>query len=348
MPVVLFALFLPPVEQFCLAKEAVAKQSKDKNTSMRKTKIETFLRETILHANVLSRDESTKVGATFMDPDSFAEVTFGYNGIPRGIQELPERKERPLKYSFFEHAERNAIYNLARTKLEGSVALSTAPLTVGCTRALVSVGAKEVWLPHSEQQASLDTVCEALLREGGISVIRYNPENLSLSAIYEQAIKAGCTVTMKHVDKVIPYLKVLAELPALLSKDPYAQATMFLHPTTYTRLARGYSGMPRGADDSVVQRYEAPLRELWVEGSLRNAIYNLVRPELEGTIGLITATTCGECARAVAAVGVSKVYYQEPTEDFVSRWAESIGTALKILDELGVSHEAIPRDRLQN
>ena len=35
-----------------------------------------------------------------------------YNGIVRGVSDdIPERLERPTKYDFFEHAERNAVYN---------------------------------------------------------------------------------------------------------------------------------------------------------------------------------------------------------------------------------------------
>jgi dCMP deaminase len=39
----------------------------------------------------------------------------GYNGFVRGVDDdIASRHERPAKYSWIEHAERNAIYNAAR------------------------------------------------------------------------------------------------------------------------------------------------------------------------------------------------------------------------------------------
>ncbi len=40
----------------------------------------------------------------------------GYNSFPRGINDdVPERHERPEKYYWMEHAERNALYNALRS-----------------------------------------------------------------------------------------------------------------------------------------------------------------------------------------------------------------------------------------
>ena len=58
-----------------------------------------------------SKDTSTKVGAVVVGPDKEIRST-GYNGLVRGVDDnIPERMERPTKYDFFEHAERNAVYN---------------------------------------------------------------------------------------------------------------------------------------------------------------------------------------------------------------------------------------------
>ena len=62
-----------------------------------------------------SKDTSTKCGAVIVGPDKQI-VSTGFNGFPRGIDEIdPKRWERPIKYQFVEHAERNAIYNAARS-----------------------------------------------------------------------------------------------------------------------------------------------------------------------------------------------------------------------------------------
>ena len=68
-----------------------------------------------------SKDPSTKTGAVVVGPDREIRAT-GYNGLVRGVDDnKPERLERPTKYDFFEHAERNAVYNacLTGTSLKG-------------------------------------------------------------------------------------------------------------------------------------------------------------------------------------------------------------------------------------
>jgi len=56
-----------------------------------------------------SEDTSTKVGAVIVNDMNQIVVT-GYNGLPRNITYLEERLQRPEKYKWTEHAERNAIY----------------------------------------------------------------------------------------------------------------------------------------------------------------------------------------------------------------------------------------------
>jgi len=61
-----------------------------------------------------SKDRRTQIGAVIVGKDNEI-VTTGYNSFPRGINDdVEERQQRPEKYFWFEHAERNAIYNAAR------------------------------------------------------------------------------------------------------------------------------------------------------------------------------------------------------------------------------------------
>lgn len=93
-----------------------------------------------------SKDRSTKVGCVVVGPDNEI-LTTGYNGFPRGIDDnVEERHQRPLKYAWTEHAERNAIYNAARTgtRLKGSrIYLPWFPC-MDCARAIVQSGIVEV------------------------------------------------------------------------------------------------------------------------------------------------------------------------------------------------------------
>jgi dCMP deaminase len=61
-----------------------------------------------------SKDESTQIGAVIVGKDNEILST-GYNSFPRGLDDSKkERQERPEKYFWIEHAERNAVYNAAR------------------------------------------------------------------------------------------------------------------------------------------------------------------------------------------------------------------------------------------
>ncbi len=298
---------------------------------MRQDKATKFMQVARFYARTFSKDPSTKVGAVLVDPVDFTQLTQGYNGMPRGVDESkPERQERPLKYAFYEHAERNAIYNLARPQLKNSIAITTTVPSLSCARALISVGASEVFFPAPMEDSEELQVTLALFEETGVQVSYYYGEGLLPPAADE-----------RHVRKVEQYIGFAQMLPQALAKDPQASATLFLSRGDYTQLAQGYSGMPRGSNDGRQERYLGELRHMWVESSVRNAIYNCVRAQLKGSTAVVTATTCVECARALAAVGVEEVIYHEPDEGFKQRWGDSIQVALSVLDELGVKHQPL-------
>jgi len=95
-----------------------------------------------------SKDQSTQIGAVVVGLDNEVLST-GYNSFPRGLDDsIQERQERPEKYFWFEHAERNAIYNAARIGV--SLKNSTIYLTSGipcmdCARGIVNSGIKTVY-----------------------------------------------------------------------------------------------------------------------------------------------------------------------------------------------------------
>jgi dCMP deaminase len=89
----------------------------------------------------LSKD-TTKVGAVIIGA-SGEGGPWGYNGAPRGCSaDEDDRKERPEKYFWFEHAERNAIYAAARAgfSTNGTTLVVTHPPCIDCARAIVQAG----------------------------------------------------------------------------------------------------------------------------------------------------------------------------------------------------------------
>jgi dCMP deaminase len=112
---------------------------------IRKDKAKQYFKLAQVQADIFSKDPSTKVGAILLAPDSLQVLSLGYNGMPRGILETVEQRwERPIKYRYVEHAERNALYNACRhgTPIEGAIAVVTLFPCTDCTRALIQSGVK--------------------------------------------------------------------------------------------------------------------------------------------------------------------------------------------------------------
>ncbi len=96
-----------------------------------------------------SKDPSTKVGTIIVNKYN-APVSMGFNGFPRQvrdkIEEVPERYERPNKYLWIEHAERNAIYNAVRmgSSLDNcKIYLEFYPCC-DCCRGIIQSGINEI------------------------------------------------------------------------------------------------------------------------------------------------------------------------------------------------------------
>lgn len=129
-----------------------------------------------------SKDPSTKVGAVIVDPEMKTVIATGFNGLPRNVEDREERMtERPDKYKWTEHAERNAIYNAARNghKTEGCVLymnFEPCPCT-DCARAIIQAGIRRVVGPDRKfegkgRQWTYDlAVAETMLHEAGVQMV---------------------------------------------------------------------------------------------------------------------------------------------------------------------------------
>jgi len=128
-----------------------------------------------------SKDPHTQIGCVIAGPAHEIRST-GYNSLPRGIRDdVPERLERPTKYLWMEHAERNAIYNAARcgTPLEGCTLYVEIMPCMDCARALVQAGIREVIISGARMsQYTSDYYdehfrnVEVLFKEAGVKVRR--------------------------------------------------------------------------------------------------------------------------------------------------------------------------------
>lgn len=124
-----------------------------------------------------SKDPNTKIGCVIVGPANEIRST-GYNSFPRGINDnVPERLERPEKYFWVEHAERNAVFNAARcgTSLEGCTIYVPWYPCIECARAIVQAGIKkvvcyEIGTENPQKWAESFMRSQVLLTEAGIEV----------------------------------------------------------------------------------------------------------------------------------------------------------------------------------
>ena len=93
-----------------------------------------------------SKDKNTHIGAIIVGPDNEIR-SVGYNSFPRGINDdVPERQERPEKYNWFAHAERNAIYNAARVGIPtcNCIMYTNGTPCCDCAFGIINSGIKKV------------------------------------------------------------------------------------------------------------------------------------------------------------------------------------------------------------
>jgi len=106
-----------------------------------------------------SKDKHTKVGCVVVGPDHEIRTT-GYNSFPRGLNDdVPERYERPEKYDWIEHSERNAIYNAARigVSLKGCTIYMGGIPCIDCARAIIQSGITRI-IYSSEEWAKWTSI----------------------------------------------------------------------------------------------------------------------------------------------------------------------------------------------
>ena len=126
------------------------------------------------HIATWSKDPSRGVGAVIVSRDRRVSAT-GYNGLPVGVEDRPERLERPTKYDLICHAEVNAIVQCARqgtSCLESTMYSTFFPCNT-CTLSIIQAGITRVvsWAPadgDEHWEASIATSRE-LLDESGVS-----------------------------------------------------------------------------------------------------------------------------------------------------------------------------------
>lgn len=139
--------------------------------------------EVALAAAEDSPDPSTQNGAALWNGVVLAADC---NRFPDGVSYSEERWERPIKYKWVEHAERNVIFQAARRGISCSGITLVCPWAAcsDCSRAIVQAGIRTlVRLPFNNKVTGTHwhddcLVGDTIMQEGGVEIVELDINEL--------------------------------------------------------------------------------------------------------------------------------------------------------------------------
>ncbi|MDB4223947.1 deaminase [Granulosicoccus sp.] len=129
-----------------------------------------------------SEDDSRKVGSVLVSEDNQI-ISTGFNGLPRNISSKPRSrhsKENNQKYFWYEHAERNSIYNAVSTgiSVKGATMYCNSYPCADCTRAIIQSGIVTLktfnYSTVDSMFADHFEVADEMIEEAGIELFFYS------------------------------------------------------------------------------------------------------------------------------------------------------------------------------
>lgn len=162
----------------------------------------------------------------------------------------------------------------------------------------------------------------------------------------------GKKVIMRY-NKAIAYYKQSRNIANNFSKDPSTKVgALFLYPETLNILSVGYNGMPRGIDETILERWDRPLKYKLVEHAERNAIYNsaMSGTSLKDSICVVSLFPCSDCARGIIQSGcklVISLALEDSGNDRHNRWKDDWNISMMMLNEACVKLVFIKENELR-
>jgi dCMP deaminase len=137
-----------------------------------------------------SSDRSTQNSAVLLSTEGqMIRQTLAVNNLPHGVQKSPNRLERPTKYLYTEHAERNAIYRAAnagiRTNNLAMVAIWAS--CADCARAIIQSGVTHLIRYHIDAPSHWNESVEAadvMLSEAEVRITNISNDFPNVSPIF--------------------------------------------------------------------------------------------------------------------------------------------------------------------
>ena len=132
------------------------------------------------HISLWSKDPSSKCGAVIVDQNRRI-VSLGYNGLPQGVADLPERLNvRETKLKIIIHAERNAIIFAQRDLHDCTMYIWPFMPCATCASMVIQAGIARVVAPRSDNPRWAEDfkLSTELFEEAGVVVDLYDMESV--------------------------------------------------------------------------------------------------------------------------------------------------------------------------
>jgi dCMP deaminase len=186
-----------------------------------------------------SKDIRSHIGAVIVGQDKEIKST-GYNSFVRGLRDdVHERQEKPEKYFWFEHAERNSVFNatLIGTSLKGCKMYTNGIPCMDCARAVVQSGIKEVivdreWV-NGNQGDDLEHSRRSLqmFEEVGVKVRYWEGKLLNIEKFRRGEVIDGLKNSNNIVENKMDNLNVTSKVKIKIKKlHPDAIVPQYAHP----------------------------------------------------------------------------------------------------------------------
>lgn len=116
-----------------------------------------------------SKDPNTQVGAVLVKDRRI--LSTGYNGIPKGLEDREDRLQKPIKYQYIEHAERNALCNV--NAQDATLYINLFPCN-DCTKGIIQAGVSRIVVDPNAEPRQGDDISKEMLKEADVLVFYRN------------------------------------------------------------------------------------------------------------------------------------------------------------------------------
>jgi len=108
-------------------------------------------------------------------------------------------------------------------------------------------------------------------------------------------------------------------------------------------ISMGFNGLPRGCNDEIKERFEAPEKYLWIVHSEQNAIAQASKngQKTDGCTMYVTLFPCSNCAGMMVNAGIKRVVCNDRPNFANEKYGEGWKITLKIFEEAGIQVDFI-------